>query len=174
MASDRHTLADDISLVESLRFAVPIHLAALLARPERERARIAQWWASDGAGAVGERGDLLQFVKPRATTNLKTANTFDQFARGLAALVVLTPGGVNVAGLHWCLNPDCQPCNPPHTTPTQTLAEINAQLEALDADYRRLCGLPPWVPPAPKPAPPTEVTPLPRRPITDVHLPEAA
>ncbi|MFI1194048.1 hypothetical protein ACH4T9_12435 [Micromonospora sp. NPDC020750] len=167
-------LADDITLTESLRFAVPIFLADLLARPEPSRTRTARWWAADGARAVGERGDLLQFVRPgRTTTDLRMANTFQQLARGLAALVVLHPPGVDVAGLHWCLQPDCRRCRTPRQ-PGPTVAEINAQLEALDADYRRVAGLPPYTPSVPCPVAPLPTVPAPRRPVTTLHLPEVA
>lgn len=143
-------LADDITLTESLRFAVPLHLADLLARPAADRAATARWWAADGARAVGERGDLLQFVDANRsnTKRERIAGTFNQLARGLAALVVLHPPGVDVAGLHWCLQPGCAHCNPPRTRPTVPPADLNSQLEALDADYRQLCGLPPRTPPA--------------------------
>lgn len=171
-------LADDISLTESLRFAVPLHLAELLARPAARRAATARWWAPEAARAVGERGDLLQFVDHNRSTKtrLLAANTFNHLARGLAALVVLHEAGVNVAGLHWCLRDTCTPCRPPRTEPTLTVADINAQLEALDADYRQLAGLPAYTPPprveAP-PAPPARL-PRPRRPHTIVNLPEVA
>lgn len=171
-------LADDTTLVESLRLAVPLYLADLLTRPAADRAAVAQRWRATGASAVGERGDLLQFVDLGRTEakRLKVANTFEQLARGLAALVVLHPPGVDFAGLHWCLRPDCARCHPPRPEPTLSLAGINAQLEALDADYRRLNGLPAYTPspaPEPSPAPPTKL-PRPRRPIVTVHLPEVA
>lgn len=163
-------LADDDTLVESLRFAVPIYLANLLARPVAERARTARWWAADGARAVGERGDLLQFVgRGCTTTNLRVANTFQQLARGLAALVVLHPPGVDVAGLHWCLRPDCPRCHPPHPQLDMTRAEIVAELNWLDAEYRALAGLPPYEP-QPPPAPLSSKP----RPVAAAYLPEVA
>ena len=169
-------LADDTTLVESLRLAVPLYLADLLGRPAVDRPATARRWASVAAQAVGERGDLLQFVDLGRTEakRLKIANTFEQLARGLAALVVLHEPGVDFAGLHWCLRDGCARCRPARPEPALTTADINAQLEALDADYRRLSGLPPYTPPAPEPAP-TPPPRLPRRrPITTVHLSEVA
>ncbi|MEV5819254.1 hypothetical protein AB0L22_08775 [Micromonospora haikouensis] len=169
-------LADDTTLVESLRIAVPLYLADLLTRPAADRAAAAHRWRAAGASAIGERGDLLQFVDLGRTEakRLKVANTFEQLARGLAALVVLHPDGVSVAGLHWCLQPDCQRCQPPRPEPAMTLADINAQLEALDADYRRTAGLPPWTPPTPDAAPPTPLPQTRRHPTITLHLPEVA
>ncbi|GGM26847.1 hypothetical protein GCM10011608_09520 [Micromonospora sonchi] len=168
-------LADDTTLVESLRLAVPLHLADLLARPAADRDVTARWWAADAARAVGERGDLLQFVDANRNGAKRTrvANTFDQMARGLAALVVMHEPGVDVAGLHWCLRDKCDRCRPARPQPAVTLADINAQLEALDDDYRRLAGLPPYTPPPVEPSPPTPL-PAPRRPVTVVNLPEVA
>lgn len=171
-------LADDDSLVESLRFAVPLYLADLLARPAASRTATARRWASTAAHAIGERGDLLQFVDlgRNETKRLKVANTFEQLARGLAALVVLHPPGVDVAGLHWCLQPDCTRCRPPRPEPSMSRAEMAAELDRLDAEYRALAGLPPWEPqpqPTPAPAPPARLAPK-RRPVTTVHLPEVA
>ena len=163
-------LADDITLTESLRFAVPLHLAELLTRPARDQAATARWWAADAARAVGERGDLLQFVSRSSSARPKVANTFQHLARGLAALVVLHPAGVDVAGLHWCLQPDCDRCHPDR--PTAPVDDLVAQLEAIDADYRRLAGLPPYRAPEPPPAP-APVVPAARRPVITLHLLEA-
>lgn len=166
------TLADDDSLVESLRFAVPLRLAELLALPARDRAIRAQWWMRDAARIVGERGDLLQFADPRPTANLRLAGAFEHLARGLAGLVVTSPEGVEFVGLHWCVNTTCSRCYPPRREPAMTLAEINAELERLDGEYRQLAGLPPWQPPA-EPAR-TAPARIPRqrrhRTITTVHL----
>jgi hypothetical protein len=164
------SLADDITLTETLRLAVPIHLAELCALPPHARAERARWWATDGARAVGERGDLLQFT--RTKNRLRVANTFDQLARGLTALAVLDPDGVDAFGLHWCLNDGCARCNPPRRA--VNVAAIVAELERIDREYRDLCGFPPWQPPPPEPepAPPTQIRGPRLRPVVDVLLPE--
>lgn len=169
------SLADDITLTESLRFAVPLHLADLLARPPVRRESTARWWAKEAATVVGSGGDQLMFVKPdpSARTRKTVANTFDHLARGLAAAVVLNPPGVTFAGLHWCLQDGCEACRPPQAAPAFTVAELNAQLEAIDADYRKLAGMPPYEHPA---AAGSARIPTARRPrgVTDVHLLEVA
>jgi hypothetical protein len=167
-----NTLADDISLTESLRLAVPLHLAELLALPDQARVERARWWAADGARAVGERGDLLQFTGTKS--RLRVANTFNQLARGLAALVVLDPAGVDALGLHWCLDNTCRRCRP--VRPPVDVATVMTELERIDREYRQLAGLPPWQPPPPEPEPvPPSPIRMPRlRPTVDVHLPEVA
>jgi hypothetical protein len=171
-----HRLADDITLTESLRFFVPLHIHDLLARPAADRAATAQWWSADAARAVGERGDLLQFVDANRnnTKRERIANTFNQLIRGLAALVVLHEPGVDVAGLHWCLQAACARCRPAQPEPSMTWEEMNAELWRLDAEYRAANGLPPWEPqPSPAPTPPARFTSK-LRPVIDVHLPEVA
>jgi hypothetical protein len=171
------TLADDVTLTETLCLAAPLFLADLATRPARDHAAVALRWAADGARAVGERGDLLQFVNPGSTTTrLKVANTFEQLARGIAGLVVLHSPGVEFAGLHWCLQAACARCRPAQPEPSMTRKEMNAELWRLDAEYRALNGLPPWEPqstPQPAPTPPARLVPKPRSIIT-VHLPEVA
>jgi len=87
-------------LVETLRLAVPLRLAELLALRDDERERVALEWASDGARLVAERGDALQFGSKRRG---EAARVFDALARGLAALA-LQPGGVTAFGVHWCVD----------------------------------------------------------------------
>lgn len=138
-------LADDISLVESLRAAVPLALLWLSLQPAREQHNIAQIWANDAARRVGEAGDLLQFTNGRGRSG-RVTNVFNHLARGLAAAVVLNPAGVDFAGLHWCTRPDCDRCPKPSRRARPDVHAINAELERLDADYRRLAGIPPHIP----------------------------
>ena len=171
-----NALADDITLVETLRFAVPLRIADLLALPDPARGRCAQRWALDGARRLGEGGDTLQFIskRRRATgTDLRVANTFEHLAKGLAGAAVLTPGGVQFGGLHWCIAPDCVRCLRARPDPGPTIAEIVADLNRLDREYRELAGLPPWRPPPPAPtsAPAPDRIP-PRRRVTTVPLPD--
>ncbi|MFI6228586.1 hypothetical protein ACIBCR_14895 [Micromonospora echinospora] len=169
-------IADDTTLTETLRLAVPELVNELLAVPQAERERQALRWSTDGGAAVGGFGDLLIF-RTGTAWNPRRALAFNRLARGLAAAVVLHPTtGVDVAGLHWCLRRDCCRCNPPRVQTATPLADLNAQLEALDAEYRALAGLPPWEPqPSPVPAstPPARLT-AKRRPIITVNLPEVA
>lgn len=178
MATTRLTLADDIALVETLRVAVPLRLADLLATPANLRRRRARVWTNEAARIVGERGDLLQFVTKRRRetgADLRVANVFEHLARGLAGAAVLDPGGVVFAGLHWCVDAGCARCNPPRPEPRMTTAEARAELERLDREYRQICGLPEWQPPTVVAVIPARL-PKPRspRPVETVRLPEVA
>jgi hypothetical protein len=137
------TLADDTSLTESLRAAVPLALLWLHRQPASDRQHTAHIWAIDAAQRVGEAGDLLQFTNGRGRSG-RVANVFNHLAKGLAAAAVLNPTGVDFAGLHWCTNPDCDRCPTPNRQRPDVRA-IDAELERLDADYRRLAGIPPHV-----------------------------
>lgn len=130
------SLADDSTLVETLRFAVPLWIGEILRRPRADRDRILHEWpqgehvlvkAADRENGlpaeytseaqwIASRGDLLQFAKPQGARTAKdratTARTFNYLARGLACAAFMD-GGITVAGLHWCMaaHSDC-----PHAT----------------------------------------------------------
>ncbi|TCO57170.1 hypothetical protein [Actinocrispum wychmicini] len=86
------TLANDVPLVESLRFAVPIHIEYVSRWDERVR----QGHTREAATTIGIYGDALQFRGKNA------ALAFNSLARGLA-LLAYQPGGVAFAGLYWCV-----------------------------------------------------------------------
>lgn len=96
-------IADDprnITLVETLAFAVPLWMWELRDRTDKQRAAIAK-----RCGAmVAERGDALQFG---SKTRGKAAEVFNALAEGLGA-AAYQPGGITFAGRHWCT--DHQQC----------------------------------------------------------------
>jgi hypothetical protein len=82
-AKTPQALSLDTSLVESLRFAVPLWIHEVRNLPAEHR--VAR--AVRCADVVGAKGDALQF---------------NALAEGLAYAAYL-PGGVTFAGLHWCV-----------------------------------------------------------------------
>lgn len=95
--------AEDITLTESLRFAVPLWIVEMRdATPgDLMRAGLRCAWA------VGERGDNVMFHAPGEPTRSErnsAALAFEGLARGLAA-VCLLEGRADFAGLHWCVRP---------------------------------------------------------------------
>lgn len=87
----------DVLLI-GLQAAVPLRIHELCAMPPRRRSEIMQAWRADAVDAIGHRGDALQFGGKRG----QAAAVFNDLARGLAVLAH-APGGVQFAGLHWCL-----------------------------------------------------------------------
>lgn len=85
-------LADDISLVETLRFVVPLHILDL----RRYDAKIRHALAREDAVNVGSHGDALLFGGKHSVV------AFNALSRGLAALAY-EAGGATFAGLHWCV-----------------------------------------------------------------------
>ncbi|HEU4422109.1 MAG TPA: hypothetical protein VFR67_06160 [Pilimelia sp.] len=134
----RRTLADDITLVETLRFSVPIYMAELVALPPSEREPRARGWQSDGARAVGGRGDILQVYRPGAGT--RRAAAFEHLAKGLAACAVLYGQSPPVGGLTftpppvecWATEPD-RPPRPPALRPQPRPTEVVELPEVPDA-----------------------------------------
>lgn len=89
---------DDIALVESLRFAVPMWVHELRdCTPEQRVAR-----AKRCAQVVAEHGDALQFKGESASARRSTRDAFNRLAEGLA-LLAFQDGGVAFAGHHWCV-----------------------------------------------------------------------
>lgn len=98
MKSARVSLQDDVTLVETLRFVVPLWIHELRnCTPDQRLAR-----AQRCARVVGSRGDALQFKGSSASGRRATADAFNHLAEGLACAAYL-PGGVVFAGLHWCV-----------------------------------------------------------------------
>jgi len=92
-------IADDprqITLVESLAFAVPLWIWDLRIYTDAQRAAR----ANRCGRIVAERGDVLQFGSKRKG---QAAEVFNALAEGLACAAYV-PGGVTFAGRHWCTN----------------------------------------------------------------------
>lgn len=93
--------ADDITLVESLRFAVPLWIVEMRDASPGDLVRT----GLRCAWAVGERGASLMFRvagDPSASERDSAALAFEGLARGLAA-VCLMEDQADFAGLHWCV-----------------------------------------------------------------------
>lgn len=130
-ADDFHT-----SLVESLRFAVPMFMDQL--RDANEARLIGE--AKRCAWAVGERGASLMFTDSGERTRSQrnsAALAFEGLARGLAAIVLLE-GQVTYAGLHWCTRPHADCPTPPRPEPKPVTAEEIAEVVALLDEYEAL------------------------------------
>lgn len=91
-------IADDHTLVETLRLAVPLHIMDVAGLTPAQRQAV----ANRCAATVGGRGDTLLFKGRTAAGRRSTGEAFNSLARGLACLAYL-PGGVAIAGLHWCV-----------------------------------------------------------------------
>lgn len=140
-AADTAIARDNPVLIETLRLAVPLAAAYLLSR--RDRQDLIGVWLAEGARAVGERGDLLQFRSKRQREGRfdeRTAATFEALAKGLAAAAMVLPEGVQWAGLHWCARQDCRRCRPEPVPGRPSRAQLIARLRELDAQYRRAIG----------------------------------
>lgn len=85
-------------LVETLRLAVPLHIAELRGASDRQRA----FWGNDAANTVAAHGDILQYGGKTPKSRKQVAATFNQLARGLACMAY-SPGGVTFMGVHWCV-----------------------------------------------------------------------
>lgn len=91
-------LARNATLVESLWFAVPFHIAEV-------RHRETRWLVGEAkrmATVVASHGDDLQYGGKHC------AEAFNAFARSLACAALVADGGVSFAGLHWCAAPRCR------------------------------------------------------------------
>jgi hypothetical protein len=136
--------ADDFhaSLVESLRFAVPMFIDQLRDTPEARLigdAKRCSW-------AVGERGASLMFTErgePTRTARNSTALAFEGLARGLAA-IALIEGAVTYAGLHWCTRPHADCPTPPRLEPKPVTDEEIAHVVGLLDEYEALIAAGGW------------------------------
>ena len=86
------TIRDDV-LIETLNFAVPLHIDELRHATVEQRQQI----ALAASQVIAHQGDVLMFGGKKGAA----ANAFNHLARGLAA-AAYQPGGVDFAGLHWC------------------------------------------------------------------------
>lgn len=100
LANAEHiAIADDprqITLVETLAFAVPLWIDEIRSLTDSQRAARARRCSA----MVAERGDVLQFGSSKPG---KAAEVFNALAEGLAC-GAYQPGGINFAGRHWCTN----------------------------------------------------------------------
>jgi hypothetical protein len=130
------SFADDdfhVSLVESLRFAVPMYLDQLRDANEARLIGDARWCAR----AVGERGASLMFAERGERTARQrnsTALAFEGLARGLAAIALLE-GAVSFASLHWCTRPHADCPTRLRPMPKPVTAEEIAEVVALADEY---------------------------------------
>lgn len=130
------SLADDdfhVSLVESLRFAVPMYLDQLRDVHPARLVGDARWCA----WAIGERGASLMFTDCGQRTRGRresAALAFEGLARGLAA-IALVEGHVTYAGLHWCTAPHDNCPTAPRPVPKPVTAEEIAVVVALADEY---------------------------------------
>ncbi|WP_332758454.1 hypothetical protein [Streptomyces sp. MT206] len=109
----QNAAAGNVALVETLRLAVPLHIAELRDRPTDVLVAI----ASQSASVVGSKGDVLQFHSPKRGA---AAEAFNALARGLAAAAIVTHGGVTFAGSHWCTVRACAGPDADHPRPDVT------------------------------------------------------
>ena len=89
---------DDLVLIESLRFAVPMWVHEL--RDCTSEQRVVR--AKRCAQVVAEKGDALQFKGQSASARRSTAEAFNRLAEGLAC-AAYQDGGISFAGYHWCV-----------------------------------------------------------------------
>ncbi|MFI2613188.1 hypothetical protein [Kitasatospora sp. NPDC018614] len=111
--STPNAAAGNVALVETLRLAVPLHIAELRDRPTDVLVAI----ASKSASVVGSKGDVLQFHSPKRGA---AAEAFNALARGLAVAAIVTHGGVTFAGAHWCTVHACSDPDADHPQPDVT------------------------------------------------------
>ncbi|MCZ0984274.1 hypothetical protein O1L60_46810 [Streptomyces diastatochromogenes] len=109
----QNAAAENVVLVETLRLAVPLHIAELRDRPTNVLVAI----AGRSASVVGSMGDVLQFHSPKRGA---AAEAFNALARGLAAAAIVTHGGVTFAGSHWCTVDACSGPDADHPQPDVT------------------------------------------------------
>lgn len=130
-------LADDITLTETLRLTVPLHIEELR---RLHPGGVPLYKPKDDATAIGTYGDAMQFAgnAERSLAGRRaTTKGFNGLARGLAT-AALRPDGVTFAGLHWCTSPhpDCPTLPRPERKPV-TDEEIAYVIGLLD-EYEAL------------------------------------
>lgn len=126
------TLADDTTLIESLRFAVPEWIREFSAAGYSTAWLVGE--AKRAAVLVGTYGDVMQFASRAEPTGRQRNNralAFNGFARGLAC-ICLIEGSLDVYGLHWCVreHPGCPNARPALAPVTD--AQIETVVALLD------------------------------------------
>lgn len=125
----------------ALQAAVQLHLLELSHLAPETRDLFVRTWAADAVDDVASGADTMLYGGGKRG---EVARTFNGFARGLAALAH-APGGVDFAGLHFCVD---------HQLCLNAAAESAARPSLLDD-------------PGPEPSGPTVLG----RPVEDVRVP---
>ena len=100
-----------IPLVETLRLAVPLHLAEIRAQNLTDNHLYAR--LSKAARDIGQYGDLLLFGGGKsAKSRAHRRDAFSSLAYGIA-VASMAPGGIHYAGVHWETTPAMQPTETP-------------------------------------------------------------
>jgi hypothetical protein len=94
MEGTRESLASDTVLVMSLQTAVPLWIMQFQLYAEEDVLKIAQ----EAGQFIACHGDNILF---RGAKKGDSARAFNELAKGLAAIALLVPGGVDFAGVHW-------------------------------------------------------------------------
>jgi hypothetical protein len=131
-------LANDITLTETLRLTVPLHIEEL---QRLHPGGVPLHKPKDDATAIGTYGDTIQFAgrAERSPAGRRaTTKGFNGLARGLAAMA-LEPDGVTFAGLHWCVSPHVDCPTPPRPEPKPVTDEEIAYVVGLLDEYEALC-----------------------------------
>lgn len=116
--------AEDVALVEALRFAVPLWIVEQRDATPADLIRAGKRCA----WAVGERGASLMFraaSEPTSSERTSAALAFEGIARGLAAICLLE-GRADFAGLHWCVASH-DDCPKPAPAPREPVADVEVQ-----------------------------------------------
>lgn len=152
----------DLGLVESLRFAVPLAIRELQLQL-RSGVRLETFLgnAIRDAAHVGTYGDVLTHAAggrlvlhgPKRTASQvnNMALAHNGLVRGLAAIAIMTPGGVDFAGVHFCAarHTGC-PFNDLKPGPPVTDEDIK-RITEMAAEFESWCS--PAAPPEPEPKP---------------------
>ncbi|MGW7314716.1 hypothetical protein [Streptomyces sp. NPDC054865] len=101
------------ALIETLRLAVPLHMASLSGLSASNLVEI----ATRSASVVGSKGDVLQFHSPKRGA---AAEAFNALAKGLAVAALVAWGGCTFLGVHWCTVPNCPGPDAKHPQPQFT------------------------------------------------------
>lgn len=137
-------LAGDITLTETLRLAVPMHIENLQRlHPDG----VPLYKPKDDAVAIGTYGDALQFAgrgERSPAGRHATAKGFDGLARGLAAAAIGNPGGVTFAGLHWRVRPHEGCPTPPRPESKPVTTDDIAVVVGLLDEYEALIAVGGW------------------------------
>ncbi|MEU6990319.1 hypothetical protein ABZ953_06610 [Streptomyces sp. NPDC046465] len=130
MSRESERVASEVQrsvLADTLDLAVPLAMAELWDCPDKALAAIAR----EAASIVGSRGDVLLFGGQHC------ASTFNQLARGLAAMALVAPGGATYLGRHWCCMPGCSGSAADHPQPgegSRTVTDFPLPVTSADGE----------------------------------------
>lgn len=91
-------MPDHQGLLIALQAAVPLNILLMRDWTPQQRANEAAWIRN--LDVLGPQGDLLMY---RGHESGRSGATFNALAKALA-LLAHQPGGVDFAGLHWCVD----------------------------------------------------------------------